>query len=111
MKDKFKSEYYFLRDYGLNIYKDEDREDGRAILRAIMLQEVDEGDDEEGDDEEGDDGDGHMADYHFTERQLSFIKKQYGNTMNFMLSYGLKFYDDDDCQEAKAIIRGIMAHA
>jgi hypothetical protein len=36
------------------------------------------------------------------------MNKEYGNSINFMFSYGLKFYDDDDCDEAKLILRAIM---
>ena len=36
IKKHFKSEYKFLLTHGLNIYKDEDREEGQAILRALM---------------------------------------------------------------------------
>jgi hypothetical protein len=49
-----------------------------------------------------------MADYHFDERSLDWIEKHYGNSRNFMFSHGLKFYDDDDCAEAQAIVRAIM---
>lgn len=33
------NEYRFLQTYGLSIYKDEDREEGRAILRTLMQAE------------------------------------------------------------------------
>lgn len=103
MKDNFKNEFHFLRIYCLSIYKDEDREEGRAILRAIMRQEKDEVGLEDDSDLQG-----HMADYHFTAPELAFIEKGYVNSENFMLSFGLKFYNDEDCQEAKAIVRAFM---
>ena len=83
----------------MSIYKDEDREEGRAILRALMAND---------DSAEDPDPEIHMADYHFTERQLDFIRKGYGNTMLFMASYGLKFYNDEDIEEAKAIVDALM---
>lgn len=36
VKTHYGSEFKFLRVYGLSIFKDEDREEGRIILRAIM---------------------------------------------------------------------------
>ncbi|KAI4277940.1 MAG: hypothetical protein L6R35_006114, partial [Caloplaca aegaea] len=35
-KDNYRSEFHFLRIHGLSIYKDEDRNEGRHILRAFM---------------------------------------------------------------------------
>ncbi|KAK0649517.1 hypothetical protein B0T16DRAFT_492135 [Cercophora newfieldiana] len=39
VKDRWGSEHHFLQAYGLNIYKEEDREEGRAITRGLMRQE------------------------------------------------------------------------
>lgn len=36
LKDNFGDEYHFLRDHGLGIWKDDDREDGRVVLRMYM---------------------------------------------------------------------------
>ncbi|KAH7082182.1 hypothetical protein FB567DRAFT_605414 [Paraphoma chrysanthemicola] len=36
LNKRFKSEYKFLRSHGLSIHKDEDREEGRAIIRELM---------------------------------------------------------------------------
>ncbi|KAL6404992.1 hypothetical protein AUP68_11832 [Ilyonectria robusta] len=36
LKDNFGDEYHFLRDHGLRIWKDDDREDGRVVLRMYM---------------------------------------------------------------------------
>lgn len=36
LKKNWGSEFYFLRAYGLSIYKDEDRIEGREILKAFM---------------------------------------------------------------------------
>ena len=105
LKDNYKDEFHFLREQGLSIYKDEDRAEGRLIMRAFM--EEDEGDD---DDEEGNDsGDSflreleedpmsHVADYAFSAEQLAWIKKYYKHSGNFLLSYGLKPFDDGDCR-------------
>lgn len=38
LKDHYDGEFKFLASYGLNINKDEDREEGRTILRAILAQ-------------------------------------------------------------------------
>ena len=39
VKENFKSEFHMLRDYGLSIYKEEDREEGRQIARGFMKQD------------------------------------------------------------------------
>lgn len=36
VKKHFGNEFKFLQTYGLSIYKDEDREEGRAIVRTLM---------------------------------------------------------------------------
>jgi len=45
LRENYRSEFHFLRDFGLSIYEDDDREEGRTILRSLM-QEEDEGDEE-----------------------------------------------------------------
>jgi hypothetical protein len=39
LKDEWRDEYHFLRAYRLSIYKDEDREEGRAIVRAYIRED------------------------------------------------------------------------
>lgn len=111
LKENYGSEFHFLIQYGLKIQVQEDREEGRVILRAIMREdEVSE--DEEEDDKEDDfdesEFEGHQADYNFTHPQLDWIEKYHHNSEQFMMSFGLKFYDDEDVQEAKAIVEALM---
>lgn len=48
LKQHWGDEFHFLQAYGLNIHKEEDREEGRSIARAIILGEgVDQEDDDE----------------------------------------------------------------
>lgn len=111
LKKNFGSEYHFLIQHGLKIHVDEDREEGRAILRAVMREDEMSEDEESDDKEDGFDEsefEGHQADYNFTDRQLDWIEKNYHNSEQFMISYGLKFYDDDDLQEAKVIVEAMM---
>ncbi|KAF7547492.1 hypothetical protein G7Z17_g7709 [Cylindrodendrum hubeiense] len=35
-KENFGDEYHLLRDHGLTIWKEDDRHDGRAVLRTYM---------------------------------------------------------------------------
>ncbi|KAH6525675.1 hypothetical protein HBI56_072660 [Parastagonospora nodorum] len=105
LKKHYQSEFHFLMQYGLKVFNEQDREEGRGILRAIMREDED-SEDEESNDEW--DPEGHQADYNFTERQLDWIEKHYRNSEHFMLSYGLKFYDEEDLEEAKAIAEAIM---
>jgi hypothetical protein len=111
LKMNYGSEFHFLIQHGLKIHLEEDREEGRAILRAVMC-EGEMSEDEESDDQEDgfdeSDFEGHQADYNFTDRELDWIEKNYQNSEQFMMSYGLKFYDDEDLQEAKVIVEAMM---
>lgn len=51
LKKHYGNEFHFLRAYALSIYKEEDREEGREILRGMMEAE-DNMDDEEDDESE-----------------------------------------------------------
>jgi hypothetical protein len=106
LKKHFESELKFLQLYGLSVYKEEDREEGRTILRTIMAN------DEDGasNNNECDDFDPetHFADHHFSPAELDWINSSYGNSRDFMLCFGLKFYNDEDCDEARAIARAMM---
>jgi hypothetical protein len=50
----------------------------------------------------------HLADYNFSEAELNWIKKLYDYSSRFMLSFGLKPFEQEDCDEAKAIVRAFM---
>lgn len=94
------------------------------MVRAIMHESNDSNDDDESDDDDESftisytnghgakpiipHADGHMADYHFSENELIWIEKNFGNSASFLITYGLKFYDDDDCQQGKRMVRGMM---
>jgi hypothetical protein len=111
LKKNYGSEFHFLIQHGLKIYVQEDREEGRAILRAVMgkgeMSEDGESDDQEDGFSESE-FEGHQADYNFTHRQLDWIEKNYHNSEQFMISYGLRFYNDEDLQEAKVIVEAMM---
>ena len=114
-------EFKFLRCYGLKTEKDEDREEGRRIARALMQEDSDnedaDGNDEDEEEEEEDqylqdidDGpSSHFADHYFSREQLDWIQKHYRHSGNFLIIHGLKFYNDDDCQEGVAIAEAFMA--
>jgi hypothetical protein len=40
--------------------------------------------------------------------QLDWIERHYRNSEQFMISYGLKLYDDEDLQEAKVTVEAMM---
>ena len=111
LKDNWGGEFHFLQSYGLSIYEEEERAEGRSILRALME------DDEE--DEEDDDGNtflreleedptSHVADYHFSAKELDWIAKYHKHSGNFLLNYGLKPFDDEDCRKGKSIVQSLM---
>jgi hypothetical protein len=147
LKKEYGGEFNFLRSLGLSIYNEEDRIDGRSIVRSWMKEDAgepkgngsgvqnvstggrdhededdDEGEDEddgEGEDDDEDDTDGflqeleddpmsHFADYNFSPAELRWIEKHYQYSSRFMLSYGLKPFEQEDCDEAKAIVRAMM---
>jgi len=119
-----KDEFHFLRMYGYSIYDEEQRAKGRLLVRALMDDEEEEStvghtNGQDYDDEDSDDGstflreleeipESHFADYHFSAEELKFIKEGFSYSSNFLSSYGLKFYDDEDCKEGKAILRQLM---
>ncbi|PVH94334.1 hypothetical protein DM02DRAFT_693378 [Periconia macrospinosa] len=80
LKKHWRSEYHFLLQHGLHIHKEEDREEGRRILRAMMAEEASE--------EESEDDAfgllGHQADYNSSERNLDWAKKHYGNRVCYV---------------------------
>ncbi|UKZ74604.1 hypothetical protein TrVFT333_002274 [Trichoderma virens FT-333] len=123
LKKHYRGEYKFLMTHGLSIYDEEEREEGRAIMRALTREddeddggeEVEEKDkeeeeEEEKEEEEDDDYDefNNVADCHFDENELAWIKKHYRDSGTFMLSYGLKFYKDKDCADAKRLVKSFM---
>jgi hypothetical protein len=103
-------EFKFLMTYQLSIHKEEDREEGRRILRAMMAADDTEDSDESNDflAELEQDPTSHVADYKFTSDQLDFLKKHHGHSGNFMRCYGLKPWDDNDCDEAVSIVKAFM---
>lgn len=100
-------EFQFLLAHGLSIYKDEDREEGRRIVRATMAED-NEDDSEVEPSQNAWEPQDHFTDHHFSKTELKIIEQGWGNSENFMLSFGLKSYKDEDCKEAKAIVRGMM---
>lgn len=80
-KSGFGNELLFLRANGLSIYKEEDREEGRQIVRAFIAkdeeEEEEDEDEEEGEDEEWDPI-GHQVDYAFTREELEFMERGVG---------------------------------
>jgi hypothetical protein len=137
LKNHWGNEFKFLMSHDLNINKDEDREEGRSILRAIMAGSDDDdsdvglgysNDDDSDDsdvglgysnDDDSDDSDvglgysnddhpGVLAEPYFDADKLKFIKKHYSDPPTFMITFGLKFYKADDCEEARSIIGSLM---
>ena len=127
LKKNYGNEFKFLLAHGLKIFKEGDRDEGKAIVQAMMKNESrnknkgtrggqdedrDASDDELDEETEVDDflrdleedPMSHVADYHFSEPELDFIKKHYKHSGNFLLSYGLKPFDDSDCMAGKQIL-------
>ena len=90
LKCHFGGEYRFLRTCGLSIFKDEDRLQGRAIAREFMRQD---------EAEEINNTKVSAGDHCFSDHQLGFIHENFGGLADFMSSYGLKQYDEGDCDK------------
>ena len=114
LKKHWGGEFQFLRAYGLSIYDEEQRAEGRRLVRAFMQDETDSDESDEPEFESDflrdleQDPTSHFADHHFSETELEWIEKHYNHSSNFLRSYGLKFYEDEDCQEGKAILKALM---
>lgn len=107
--------FHFLRTYGYSIYDKEQRAEGRRIVRAFVeddqLEELEEtpvADSDKSLRDLEEDLSSHLAEHHFSAEQLGFIKKHYSHSSNFLLSYGLKPFDEEDCQESRAILTELM---
>ncbi|KAK3371067.1 hypothetical protein B0T24DRAFT_680190 [Lasiosphaeria ovina] len=126
LQQNFGDEYHFLLIHGLSIHKEEDREDGRAMARTLMGHDADEDEvmeDKDGDEEsDGDKGldtsdaapsmvDGVLAGANFTSEEVSFMQRGWGSSETFLISFGLKFYKEDDVEEAKSLVGALMAPA
>jgi hypothetical protein len=124
------SEFEFLRMYGLKMHDDEDRAEGRALVRGFMQddlyddlsndepatkriktfhkskQEEEEEEEEEQEVEEKEeqnepDTKVEQAKHGFSAAQLQWIDDTYGDIHDFMAAHGLYLHDDNDIREAK----------
>jgi hypothetical protein len=59
-------------------------------------------------DEAEEDPTGYHVDYAFREKELEFIERQRGNSENFLFPFGLKFNNDEDMEEGRAIVKALM---
>ncbi|KAH7161592.1 hypothetical protein EDB81DRAFT_756112 [Dactylonectria macrodidyma] len=108
LRKHYRNEFKFLQSYALSIHNEEDREEGRVIMRAMVSNDEDDVSEDEEDSDEFN-PEHHFADHKFSEKVLDWIEAYYGNSMHFMLCYGLKFYNDEDCEESQSIVRVIMS--
>lgn len=105
LKKNWRSEYHFLLKHGFSIYKEEDRAEGRSILRAFR--------DKDGSKDKsryhGLKLEDYQADKNLSFCQLECIEQCYGNRENFLSSYEAESYDSDELREAMAIADAIRA--
>jgi hypothetical protein len=64
LKKNWRNEFHFLNVHGLKIHREEDRVEGRSLLRALMQRDFSDNDDSSSEDNEDDEFDygGHQAD-------------------------------------------------
>ena len=104
LKANYKDEYHFLQQHGLSIYKEEDRQEGREIVRTLMAAE----------DEDEDEEESHPFDesarllMDLSKAENAWVKEHYEGASNFLYAYGLKQPDVHDAEEGGRILRGLM---
>ncbi|RSL87027.1 hypothetical protein CEP51_002490 [Fusarium floridanum] len=104
LKEHWGNEFKFLAAYELSIYKDEDREEGRAIMRTMMAKEKES---KESDEHTHDDS--HLVDHYFSDDELEEIELQFGNSKIFLEEeLGFSIYNDEHCRVAKRNIREFL---
>lgn len=120
LKKHYGGEFRFLQVHQLHIHNEEDRAEGRAIMRTMRAKENDhdedmdeeEYEDEEEEEEDDDDSldlDNHFADYLFNEKELDWIEKNHRDSATFLWTYGLKFYDAEDCAAAQDLVKSFLS--
>jgi hypothetical protein len=105
LKKNWRSEYHFLLKHGLSIYKEEDRAEGRSILRAFR-------DKDSSKEKSGYHGlklEDYQADKNLSFCQLECIEQCYRNRENFLSSNEVESYDSDELKEAMVIADAIRA--
>ncbi|RSM06873.1 hypothetical protein CEP52_005531 [Fusarium oligoseptatum] len=101
LKEHWGNEFKFLAAYELSIYKDEDREEGRAIMRTMMAKEKES--------RENAHDDSHLVDHYFSDDELEDIELQFGNSKIFLEEeLGFSIYNDEHCRAAKRNIREFL---
>jgi hypothetical protein len=122
------TEFKFLRMYELKMHNDEDRAEGRALVRGFMqddlcddppdhepaakrfkaFHEDNQEEKEEGEEAEVEEDKQNVPDtkveqakHKFSAAQLQWIDDTYGDIHDFMAAHGLYLHDDNDIREAK----------
>ena len=75
-------------------------------MQEDRLNEVSE--EQESDDDIDENPDCHMADHYFNRKELGWIKKHFHHSSQFLHTYGLKPYVDEDVQDGKRLIESIF---
>ena len=50
----------------------------------------------------------YVPDYHFSTAELNWIEKHFQPYDSFIICYGLKPWVDEDCEDARSIVRAMM---
>lgn len=115
LKKHFGGEFHFLQTYTLSIYKDEDREEGQLIARALIEGDI-RGDTENVKPKESSSSsktrvqgpDAHSTDRHFTNQQLDWIEHIYGSSTDSFAFHGLRPSNDNHCKKGVALVEVFM---
>ncbi|KAI1410087.1 hypothetical protein F5Y13DRAFT_192568 [Hypoxylon sp. FL1857] len=120
LKDHHRAEYELLQEHGLNIFKDEYREQGQALLRAVLgtgCQQCgckdgdyqDDGDDEfDGDYQDNLQLEGRDIEM-FSDAELDFIEERFGSVSRFMAAHKLNPDNDEDRDKALFAVQVLMS--
>jgi hypothetical protein len=122
LEDHYRGEFHFLQTHGLSIYKEEDRNEGRAIVRVTMSRK----DDVPNQSTRQLGLSGRMdkdreralaavrkhridVDAPLTRVERRWLKVRYGGETNLLDVYDLSKNKPEDRKESRAFVRGIMA--
>ncbi|KAL6363096.1 hypothetical protein LRP88_02500 [Fusarium phalaenopsidis] len=104
LKEHWGNEFKFLAAYGLSIYDDEERKEGREIMRMTIAKEKEP---RELDKHAHDDS--HLIDHYFSDDELEEIELQFGNSKKFLEEYlGFSIHNDEHCRAARRNIQEFM---
>ena len=114
IKQHYQNEWQFLRKHGLSMHKDEDREEGRAIARALMTSDDDDDDDNYMKASSSNPGvrREQVSSEPYTEEEKLWLRRlAFFDEASFLKQNGLSIEKAEDREEGKAKFRKFLARS